>query len=197
MKLIVTAFLIAFVCANLLVKHFGAYGLWISSAILIPFDFVTRCIIHEKYSGSKLILLLSGICCLSASITMLININAVNIAIASVCGFCIAQIIAGVFYQAAKEAGKSYLIKVNGSDLFGIIADSFIFQIVAFTSFNFLVTFGQIGVKFLGGLLWYWIIFVKLKPKILFRNGDAKSFFQQQLEKDNEEFETKFKQNEK
>jgi uncharacterized PurR-regulated membrane protein YhhQ (DUF165 family) len=192
MKLIIALFLIAFIGANLLVKHFGAYGLWISSAMLIPFDFIVRCIIHERQRGTKLVYTLSFLCGIAALITVLINQDAIHIAAASVCGFVIAQLFAGIIYQVGIYYNRSYFVKVNGSDLAAIIVDSIVFQVIAFSAFDPGVTGGQVLIKFAGGLFWYWIFFVKLKVQDKF-----KSRFQQQLEKDNELFLTKFKRNEK
>ena len=46
-------YIIAFVFANLLVQYFGAKGLLLSSLFLIPFDFIMRCLFHEKNKGYK------------------------------------------------------------------------------------------------------------------------------------------------
>lgn len=154
-------FLLAFVAANLIVKHFGAPGLWLSSFLLIPFDFVCRCIIHEKLSGAKLFFTLLLLSIAAAVVTVLINWQATNIALGSVAGMCAAQLAAGFFYQATKS--RSYFVKVNGSDLAAIIFDSIVFQAIAFNSIQPSITIGQIIVKFAGGLLWYYIIFKKLK----------------------------------
>jgi len=159
MKLIFLFFLAAFVAANLIVKHFGQYGLWFSSALLIPFDFVARCVIHEKYKGYKLVLVLFALTLCAAAVTVAFNWNALNIAAASICGFAAAQLGAGAFYQG--NIKRSLFIKVNISDLIAICLDSVIFQIVAFSSFNPTVTLGQIVIKFLGGLFWYFVLFRK------------------------------------
>lgn len=157
----VVIYLAAFVAANLFVKHFGAYGLWFSSLFLIPFDFVCRCLFHETWKGKKLILRLLLLTILSSLVTVAINHEAINIAKASCGGFIAAQIAAGIFYQYAIK--KSPFIKVNGSDFFAIISDSIVFQYIAFESFNWQVTAGQVAIKFVGGLIWYYIIFKKLK----------------------------------
>lgn len=160
MKILIFFYLSAFVAANLIVKHFGAHGLWFSSFFLIPFDFVARCIIHEKYKGAKLIIILS---CLTAAASLITwAMNAPFIALASMSGFTAAQISAGVFYQLNKK-NSSWFYKVNVSDLIAIIFDSFVFQLIAFGILDLYVTAGQIIIKFAGGLLWYYILFKKLK----------------------------------
>lgn len=155
----ITVYLAAFVAANLLVKHFGPYGLWFSSLFLIPFDFVCRCLFHESWKGFKLIRNLFLLTLAASLITILINSSALDIALASVCGFTAAQIFAGIYYQLNIRA--PLIIKVNGSDLVGIVADSVIFQHVAFGGFDLKVMAGQMIIKFIGGLIWYFIIFKK------------------------------------
>lgn len=143
------------------VQHFGAYALWASSFAIIPFDFIVRCILHEKWKGQELIskfFLLTFIACL---ITYFINKDAHNIAFASIIGFTSAQLTAGFYYQLNK--GKSIFNKVNISDLIAIAADSIVFQFIAFSYLNPLITLGQIAVKFFGGLLWYYILFKRLR----------------------------------
>lgn len=97
----------------------------------------------------------------AAVITVIINQSAGRIALASVLGFTAAQIFAGIFYQRFKNS--QYFYKVNLSDLIAITCDSIVFQLVAFNHFDTLITLGQITIKFAGGLLWYFILFKKLK----------------------------------
>lgn len=145
----------------MLVQHFGAYALWLSSFILIPFDFVVRCVLHEKWKGQELISKLFLITFLACVITYGINKQYENIAFASVVGFTSAQIVSGIFYQLNKR--KSYFFKVNLSDLFAILADSIFFQLIAFDIISPYVTLGQVAVKFAGGLLWYYILFKRFR----------------------------------
>lgn len=154
----------AVVLANLLVLWFGKYGLLLSSSLLIPFDFVMRCYFHERWKGATLILKL-GVLILSAAVaTYIINRESLPIALGSVSGFIVANIIAGMVYQSLID--KPPLYKVNGSDLVAIAVDSVVFQAVAFGVFDPWIMFGQTAIKFLGGLLWYWILFVKFKIKV-------------------------------
>jgi len=157
---LIIAYLLAFVSANLLVNHFGAYGLWFSSLFLIPFDFIIRCWFQERIkSKSTLLLMLFGLTIAVALIT--ISFNAVQIAYASTVGFTAAQLGAGIWYRMLKN--KSLFIRVNMTDLIAIVCDSIAFQILAFGTLNPLVTIGQVVVKFAGGLLWYYILFKRLK----------------------------------
>lgn len=168
----VAVYLLAFVLANFIVLWFGPHGLIITALLLIPFDFVMRCLFHETWKGAELFLKLTGLVMVAALITYAINRQAQNIAFGSVAGFVSAQVVAGIFYQAA--INQKFIIKVNGSDFLGIIADSILFQWVAFGGIDWQVTGGQVVLKVIGGLFWYWLIFVKfeLHTKML-KHGQA------------------------
>jgi len=157
----ISFYLFAFVLSNFIILWFGSKGLVFTALFLIPFDFVMRCVFHEKWKGIELVLKLGSLVCVASILTFMINIDSKNIAIASAAGFISAQIIAGIFYQIAIK--KSYFVKVNGSDAVGILLDSIVFQLIAFGIIVAEITAGQFILKIIGGLLWYWIIFVKVK----------------------------------
>lgn len=157
----ISIYLLAFVLSNFIVLYFGSVGLIFTALFLIPFDFVMRCLFHETWKGKELILKLGSIVFIASLLTYLINYNAQNIAIGSAGGFISAQIFAGIFYQLFIK--KSYFIKVNGSDAIGILIDSIVFQFLAFGTFNIYIMISQFILKIIGGLFWYWILFVKLK----------------------------------
>ncbi len=158
---VVSIYLISFVGANLLVKHFGIYALWFSSFTLIPLDFTCRCILHEKWNGFKLVFNLFVLCLIAGFLTFLINNNARNIAFGSVCGFLAAITSASIFYQLVKQ--RSWFTKVLGSDFLAVIFDSTVFQLIAFGSIAPAIAIGQVAIKFAGGLFWYYILFKRFK----------------------------------
>lgn len=160
-RLLILFYILAIVSANLIAYHIGQKGLVITAFILIPFDLVIRAFFHEKWKGVKLwrnLILLIGS---GSLICLVLNFDMKMIAIGSFFGFLLAGLTASIFYQT--NIKKRYIYKVNGSDLVAIITDSFVFQFIAFNDISFLVMLGQILMKFTGGLLWYWIIFEKLK----------------------------------
>ena len=157
----ISIYLIAFTLANFIVLWYGNVGLIFTALFLIPFDFVMRCLFHETWKGKELVLKLGALVFTASMLTFLINRNTLNIAIASSCGFVCAQIVAGIFYQFF--INKPYFIKINGSDAVGILVDSLIFQIIAFSVILPEITISQFLLKIGGGLIWYWILFVKLK----------------------------------
>ncbi len=166
----ISMYLAVIVVANLLVNRFGQPGLLISSALLIPFDFVIRCYFHERWKGYKLVRNLGILIGLGALTTFLINHNALMIALGSCAGFVVANIVGGLFYQATIK--QRSFVKVNGSDFVAIIADSIVFQLVAFANVDARVMLGQIAIKIVGGLFWYWILFKVIKMDIQ-RNEEA------------------------
>jgi uncharacterized PurR-regulated membrane protein YhhQ (DUF165 family) len=159
---LLTLYLLSFISANLLVKHFGAYGLWFSSLFLIPFDFVIRCWFQEKYAIKFSALLLGMLVLIASIITYALNKKTLSIAMGSIIGFALGQFGATVLYQLVKKS-KSWFLKVNSSDLVAIVGDSCIFQLIAFSHINPIVTTGQILIKFIGGLFWFYILFKRVK----------------------------------
>lgn len=158
---ILVSYLISIVLGNLIVYHLGRWGVLITSFVFIPFDFVIRCYIHEVFRGRRLYTVLFSVISLGAICTYIINVGAGSVALGSVLGFTVAGIVGSIVYQVLIH--KKAFYKVNGSDIAALIADSVVFQIVAFGSLVWAVTTGQIVVKILGGLMWYYILFVKLK----------------------------------
>lgn len=155
----ISLYLSAFVLSNFIVLWYGAKGLIFTSLFLIPFDFVMRCMFHEQWKGKQLIIKLGLLVATASLLTYLINHDSKNIAVASMCGFITAQIMAGLYYQYVIDA--EYWVKVNGSDLIGIVCDSIIFQLIAFGTLNYSVMLGQILLKFIGGIVWYYVLFIK------------------------------------
>lgn len=151
----------AFTLANLLVAHYGAQALIVTAIFIIPFDFVMRCVFHEKWSGIELVLKLGALTVVAGIITYAINRQSLDVVFGSIAGYAGAQITAGIFYQAMIR--KSYLIKVNLSDLIAIATDSILFQIAAFNEVDTYITISQIALKMAGGLFWFYIIFKVFK----------------------------------
>lgn len=157
----ISLYLLAFILANFLVIWFNQLGLIITALIIIPFDFVMRCSFHEDWKGAELIVKLGSLVIVASLITYLINSEYQNIALGSMLGFMSAQIVSGILYQLLIR--RSYFIKVNGSDAIGILIDSIIFQLTAFSVIVPEITISQFLLKIIGGMFWYWIIFVKFK----------------------------------
>lgn len=157
----ISVYVLALVAANLLVLHWGPWGLTFTAFFLIPFDFVMRAALHETWQGRGLWLRLGLLIFVSSLITYGINHEAAQIAKASALAFITAQVSAGIVYQFLRD--ESFLVKVNISDFVGILCDSIVFQFVAFCWLDAALTCSQVFLKVTGGLLWYYILFERLR----------------------------------
>ncbi len=155
------AYISAIVLANYTVFWIGEWGLVITAIFLIPFDFVIRAVLHERWKAGALWSRLLGIISLGAVITYTINHETASIAIGSATAFISAGIAASLFYQTFLS--HRFFLKVNGSDLVAIIVDSYIFQYITFNDISFQVMGSQVGMKAIGGFLWYWVFFERIK----------------------------------
>jgi len=155
----VALYLGAIVVANFVVAHFGQAALPFTAWVLIPFDLVTRDVLHERWSKAKggwvvrmALLIASG-----SVLTAALSWDAKQVALGSFCAFGVAGVVNAGVYHALRE--RSRFVRMNVSNLFAAVADSLIFPIVAFGLAN---TSGwlcasQAGSKFFGGLFWAWL----------------------------------------
>lgn len=160
-RVLILLYLMAIVGANYIAFFVGQWGLVITASLLIPFDFVLRAYFHETWTGRRLLRNLTLLIGSGALLTLVINVETLHIAVGSFLGFTLAGLSASLFYQSTIESG--YFYKVNGSDLVAIVVDSFVFQYVAFSDVSLPVMVSQITMKFLGGLMWYWVLFVRVR----------------------------------
>jgi hypothetical protein len=160
-RILIIIYLLAIILSNYIAYCLGQNGLIITAFILIPFDYIIRTIFQEKWKGKNLIIRIIILIFLGGLITFIINYNTINIAIGSLSAFIIANILASIFYQL--NIKKKYIYKVNISDFIAIIADSFIFQYLAFNNISLKIMISQISIKIIGGLFWYWLLFKKYK----------------------------------
>ena len=148
----VALFLGAIVAANLAVAHYGQAALPFTAFVLIPFDLVTRDILHDEWGGrwlwTKMIaLILSG-----SILTMLLSLDAMSVAVASSAAFATAGTLNAVVYHWMRSSRR--LVRMNVSNVVAAVADSLVFPFIAFESVDLLLCAGQAGSKFVGGLFW-------------------------------------------
>lgn len=138
--------------ANFLVFTFGPIMSIVNSFLLIGLDMVLRDSIHDKIgiSGAMLMSVLTG------AISYAINPATGMIAIASVAAFTASATADAITYQVL--SGKSWIKRVNGSNVSGSIVDSMVFPTIAFGAFMPMIIIGQIAAKMVGGLIWSLII---------------------------------------
>ena len=152
----VLVFLGAIVSANLVLYFLGPIP-WamVNGFIFIGLDFVVRDKLHEIWE-THLWKRMLGLIFTGSAISVLFNVGALQIAIASFIAFMVAGLVDAAIYHALKD--KKWLIKSNASNAGGSIADSILFPTIAFGAFIPEIILGQIASKFLGGVVWSFVI---------------------------------------
>lgn len=152
----VALYLGAIVGANFAVATFGQAALPFTAFVLIPFDLVTRDVLHEKWEGRRLwtrmaILILSG-----SALTAALSWDAARVALASALAFASAGAINALGFHLLRERGR--MVRMNASNLFAAVTDSIVFPVVAFwPTVDALLCATQAASKFTGGLFWSWL----------------------------------------
>lgn len=150
---LVVAFLAALATANLVVAHYGQIALVFTAWVLIPFDMVTRDLLHERWRGHALLVRMGLLIAAGALLAVALNLDAWRVAIASCLAFAMAMGINAVVFEALVENSSRY-VRMNLSNLFASITDSVIFPVVAFGIIDVSLSAAQAGSKFAGGLVW-------------------------------------------
>lgn len=161
---LVLLYLLAIVGANFVVAHWGQAALPFTAWVLIPFDLVTRDVLHERWSnggGTAWVWRMALLIATGSVLTTALSWDAKQIALASCCAFALAGLINAGVYHLLRE--RSRFVRMNVSNLFASVADSIVFPVVAFGIANTSgwLCVGQAASKFFGGLFWAWL-FVKL-----------------------------------
>lgn len=154
-------YLVAIVLANLSSAYFGISASYFNAFFFIGFDLFARDKLHEAWQNKGIIWKMGLLIALGSLITYTINKNAGDIAKASFIAFAAAAIVDTIFYQLLYK--KDYLVKVNGSNVFGALTDSLVFPTIAFGGFLPLVTLGQFLAKVVGGAVWSFALLEKSK----------------------------------
>ena len=152
-KLLTFVYLLTIVLANLAVLKWGPQAvLWVGF-LLVGLDFTSRDGLHDLWRGKNLwrnmfLLILTG-----SLITVVLNRGSLKIAIASTIAFLCAGIVDTLSYHFLRD--KTKLIRINGSNVFSTLVDSFVFLTLAFGFPPMWLLVGkQFLVKVLGGFLW-------------------------------------------
>lgn len=85
-----------------------------------------------------------------------LNRNAGQIAIASFVAFGLAAITDTVVFHTLRN--KTYMLRVNGSNIPSALVDSLVFPTLAFGGFLPVIVLGQFAAKVFGGFVWSLII---------------------------------------
>lgn len=163
--LIVMGYIAGITLANLAIVWFGPWATPINSFILIAFTFIARDALHELWRGSTMFPIRMLAMIVSAGvISYLINPDAGRIAIASAAAFIISESIDWSAYIALDK--QPWLIRSNGSNVAGVLADSILFPLLAFGNIEpILVIIGaQFFAKLGGGFFWSFVFKHTIKP---------------------------------
>ena len=133
---------------------FNVYGEEAADERLIPFDLVTRDILHDRWHGAALVRRMGALILAGALLTCVASWDAKQVALASFAAFAAAGTAnALVFHRLLR---RTRYFRMNASNLAAASVDSIVFPLVAFgvsgTSLSLCVA--QAASKFFGGLLW-------------------------------------------
>jgi|TARA_S200002703_G_scaffold2877_1_gene4340 uncharacterized PurR-regulated membrane protein YhhQ (DUF165 family) len=152
----VVVYLVAIVAANLTVNHFGPSASIFIAFLFIGLDLSIRDQLHDSWQNDKLIIKMLALIVSGSVITILLNLEAMQIAVASATAFGVAAIGDAVVYHYLRK--RIFLVRANGSNVAGAGLDSLIFPTIAFGGLMPWIVLGQFVAKILGGLLFSLII---------------------------------------
>jgi uncharacterized PurR-regulated membrane protein YhhQ (DUF165 family) len=153
---LVSLYLIAIVAANLIITRFGPRATVITAFLFIGLDITARDRLHEAWRDRMLWLKMVLLIAAGSALSWLVNRDAGQIALASLTAFGASGATDAVVYHALRN--RSWLVKVNGSNLVSASVDSLVFPTLAFGALLPLVVLGQFVAKVAGGAFWSWIL---------------------------------------
>ena len=152
----IAMYLVAIVLANLSSAHFGPVASIANAFLFIGLDLTARDKLHEAWHKRRIIPKMAVLIAAGSLISYVLNRDAGIIAVASFVAFACAAIVDTITYQVLIK--RSYLVKVNGSNVLGAAVDSLIFPTVAFGGFMPRVVLGQFAAKVAGGAVWAYLL---------------------------------------
>lgn len=150
-KLAIIIYLAAIVSANLLILEFGPSVSIINAFLLIGLDLSLRDYLHDCWQ-ENLKPNMGFLICAGSGLTILLNLDAMQIALASAAAFGISALLDSLVYH--KLHNHPYLVRSNSSNLLGSLTDSILFPVLAFGGFPIWIILGQFTAKLLGGFIW-------------------------------------------
>lgn len=150
-RIAIIIYLAAIVSANLLILEFGPSVSILNAFLLIGLDLSLRDYLHEVWK-ENLKRNMGLLICAGSGLTVLLNLDALQIAVASAVAFGISTLLDSLVYHKLKK--HPYLVRSNSSNLLGSLTDSMIFPVLAFGGFPIWIIAGQFAAKFVGGFIW-------------------------------------------
>jgi len=145
-------FVASLVAANLLIAAFGVWFSPIGAFLLIGLDLSLRDKLHDLWEGDKLPIKMGGLIATASIVSYAINPATGMIAFASLAAFSLSMVSDAFVYQYLKA--KSWLVRVNGSNIAGSAVDSVVFPTIAFGSLMPEIVALQFVAKIGGGFIW-------------------------------------------
>lgn len=150
-------YLTAIVAANLLAAAFGPPATIPIALGLIGLDLTCRDALHERWRHQQLWPKMASLIAAGSLLSWAVQPTAGRIALASAAAFAAASTLDTLCYRLLDR--HPLLTRVNGSNLAGATADSFIFPTLAFGVVLPWVIAGQLAAKILGGAAWSLLLF--------------------------------------
>lgn len=146
-------YLIAIVLANLTTSLFGPGWSVVNAFLFIGLDLTARDKLHDAWHGKRLLVKMGSLIAVGSILSYALNRNAGQIALASLVAFAAAAITDTIVYSFLRR--RSYMQRVNGSNLASAAVDSIIFPAIAFgLPLRFDIMLLQYVAKIVGGYVW-------------------------------------------
>lgn len=152
----VLIYIAAIVCANLSIAAFGPWVSPINSFLLIGLDLSLRDKLHDRWASKQLWPRMVGMIAAAGAVSYLLNPAAGKVAIASTAAFVAAGLVDAIAYHWLR--GRPFLMRANGSNSAGALADSLLFPTIAFGGFLPHIVALQFAAKVAGGAVWAWVM---------------------------------------
>jgi hypothetical protein len=153
----VLIYLSSIVAANLIAARFGAASTVINAFVLIGLDLTLRDRLHDAWRGNGLVWKMAALIAAGGALSVLVNRDALPIALASCLAFMSATVADAIGYTLLERHGRA--VRVNGSNVVSAAIDSIVFLVVAFGWPPLWgIVFAQWLVKVAGGAVWYVIL---------------------------------------
>lgn len=151
--IIIAAYLLAIVLANLLVAQFGPSVTILNAFLFIGLDLTARDRLHDTWHGRGLRWKMPLLILVGSLLSAVLNWNAAPIALASCLAFGASAAVDTLVYGLLRWQPR--LVRMNGSNLFSAAIDSVLFPALAF-GFPLMwgIVIGQFAAKVFGGFLW-------------------------------------------
>ena len=149
----VALFLCAIVAANTAVATYGQAALVFTAWVVIPFDMLTRDLLHERWRNDRLALRMGGLVLVGGAITILLNHSSWRIALGSCLAFALAMTVNSLVFEHLLDRSTRFG-RMTASNAAAAVVDSIAFPLIAFLAIDPVLSAAQAISKTLGGVAW-------------------------------------------